>query len=118
MTSTTARPHARSSITRWVARSDEHLVAAEGEVITEACVLRAFDRCRRELSRLIAEDDGIFVGYDLLEFSAIVGATREVRVSATLREDLGGRHSVEYRAMAVSPAVDGSPPHEGTSTLR
>ena len=79
---------------------------------------RAFDRCRRELAQLVSGSEGVFVGYDALEFSAVIAAVKQVRISAVLRDDLGSRHSVEYRATASASTKADTRPQSGTVIAR
>ncbi|MGO4255906.1 hypothetical protein [Marmoricola sp. RAF53] len=63
-------------------------------------VLRTFDLLRRELSERLCEADGVFAGYDVIEFAGpkAPGCDDIFRVRATLLHDSGKLHRVEYVA--------------------
>jgi hypothetical protein len=82
--------------------SEEVITPDDDGCITQADLLKAFDRRRRHLAQLVARDDGLFAGYDVLEMPAMLG-TGGVRVSATVRDDVGSRHAVEYIAVLMKP---------------
>lgn len=79
-------------------------------VASSARVLRAFDQLRRELSRQVCGDEGMFAGYDRIDFGApLPDDAGPVYLHVALREDFGRTHSVEYFAVAYDPTVAWDP---------
>jgi hypothetical protein len=78
-------------------------VASATHESLESRVLMAFDSLRRAMSRALSGEDGVPVGYDVLEIQPPSAGPRAVLVTATLLEDLGVRHAVEYQATLLEP---------------
>jgi hypothetical protein len=109
---------AGSNRTQAVAAVDAaHAAADSGDILTvseelvlenrdttslDARLLQAFDRSRRRLSLQLCEHEGLFVGFDILEFFQVpTGPQLRALITASVREDRGTRHAVEYRATLV-----------------
>lgn len=81
--------------------------------ITEAWVLRAFDRASRALAQRLWGEDGVPLGLDALELHSLpddVHSPVTVSVSATLLEERVTRHAVEYRVTMKRRATSDARP--------
>ena len=68
--------------------SDELVLESHDTTSLDARLLRAFDQSRRRLSLQLCEHEGLFVGFDVLEFFHVPAAPRtRVRITASVRED-------------------------------
>ncbi|MFC7363247.1 hypothetical protein [Nocardioides astragali] len=79
--------------------------------LTDAWILRAFDEARIALARREFDEDGVLLGFDALELNAeLIGlpCAGPVRVTATLVDERGSCHAVEYRAALRGEGRPGS----------
>lgn len=82
--------------------SEELVLENRDTTSIDARLLRAFDQSRRRLSLQLCEDEGLFVGFDILEFFHVpTWPQLRVLITASVRDDRGTRHAVEYRATLV-----------------
>lgn len=91
-------------------RSEEIVIARDGRA-AEADVLKAWERCRREVALLLSgQDRSVFLGYDELDLGPDLAYAGDVLVSAVVAENRGHRHAVEYQAVVLSRVLadDGS----------
>lgn len=73
-------------------------------------ILRTFEHLRRELSRKVCGDDGMFAGYDRIVLSRdLAEQTGPVYLRAALLENLGQTHRVEYVAVSYDLVVPWDP---------
>jgi hypothetical protein len=80
--------------------SEEILDVPAGSSISEAGVLQAFERRRRQVCEPMAYDGPtLAVGYDQLQFSAALVAVRPVKINATLVNERESRAQFEFRAV-------------------
>jgi hypothetical protein len=89
--------------------SEDLVLESHGTTSLTAALLQAFDRSRRRLSLQVCGHEGLFVGFDILEFFHVpTGPQVRVLITASVRDRLGTRHAVEYRAILVDGNEAGS----------
>jgi hypothetical protein len=89
--------------------SEYLLLENHGTSSLNAGLLRAFDRSRRRLSLEVCGHEGLFVGFDVLEFLHVpTGPQVRVHITASVLRYVGTRHAVEYRAIAIDGKEAGS----------
>jgi hypothetical protein len=89
--------------------SEVVVLANHGTTSLNAGLLQAFDRSRRRLSLQVCGHEGLFVGFDILEFFHVAtGPQVRVLITASVRDSVGTRHAVEYRAILVDGNEAGS----------
>ncbi|GAB7005690.1 hypothetical protein JCM18899A_31630 [Nocardioides sp. AN3] len=68
------------------------------QTLDQAAVLRAFDDLRRGVARRVAGEEGIFVGFNQLDFDSRPEAAGEIAVTAVLVDHSPTWHSAYYQA--------------------
>lgn len=82
--------------------SQDDTVAPGQQRVNRATILKAFELRRRAHALAAVGSEGVFAGYDVLEFDFDGDiAAGDVRVTSRLLEAVPGRHALEYRATLV-----------------